>query len=164
VIDLASPAQPRERARPDLSDPPPREAGAPAAPPPRPGPLARPPPQGPQPGAALPTAAEDPAVRAIVLTGACGAFCAGAYIKAAMSNGMAAFEGLDAIIDQYHAIIRAITGAPKPVLAAVDGCAVGVRSDFNGDNRDDVVWYAGGSPAEYRNIDLGFRVGRTLDQ
>jgi enoyl-CoA hydratase/carnithine racemase len=81
-------------------------------------------------GSALSKVAADPAVRAVVITGSGGSFCAGADLKAAMSKGMAAFESLDTVIDQYHAIIRAITGAPKPVIAAVDGAAVGFGCDL----------------------------------
>ena len=81
-------------------------------------------------GAALPAVAEDPSVRAVVLTGSGGSFCAGADLKAAMSSGMSAFEHLDTAIDGYHAMIRAIVGAPKPFLAAVDGAAVGFGCDL----------------------------------
>src|SRR5690349_10187940 len=72
---------------------------------------------------------EDPAVRTIVLTGAGGAFCAGADLKAAMSSpdGM---SDLDTILNRYHAIIRSIVGAPKPVIAMVEGPAVGFGSDL----------------------------------
>lgn len=81
-------------------------------------------------GKALPVVAAEPAVRVVVLTGAGGSFCAGADLKAAMSKGMAAFESLDTVIDQYHHIIRAIVDAPKPVIAAVDGPAVGFGCDL----------------------------------
>lgn len=73
-------------------------------------------------------AGEDRSVRAVVLTGAGGAFCAGADLKAAMSEGT--FDQLDSTIDIYHAIIRAMISAPKPVVAAVDGGAVGFGCDI----------------------------------
>jgi len=47
-----------------------------------------------------------------------------------MSEGMAALDSLDTTIDAYHAIIHAITSAPKPVVAAVDGAAVGFGCDL----------------------------------
>lgn len=83
-------------------------------------------------GAGLRAAAEDPAARAVVVTGAGGAFCAGADLKAAMSGGAGGspFDHLDAAVDAYHAMIRAIVGAPKPVIAAVDGGAVGFGCDL----------------------------------
>jgi enoyl-CoA hydratase/carnithine racemase len=79
---------------------------------------------------ALVAASGDADARAIVLTGAGGAFCAGADLKAAMTETPSAFEQLDATIDVYHGIIHAIVGAPKPVIAAVDGSAVGFGCDL----------------------------------
>jgi enoyl-CoA hydratase/carnithine racemase len=84
-------------------------------------------------GVALRAAAEDAEVRAVVVTGAGGAFCAGADLKAAMGSGgpgQMSRDQLDAVLDGYHATIRAIAGAPKPVIAAVDGGAVGFGCDL----------------------------------
>ncbi len=76
-------------------------------------------------------AAADPGARAVVLTGAGGAFCAGADLKAAMAGGDGnPFEQLDATLDAYHGVIRGIVSAPKPVVAAVDGGAVGFGCDL----------------------------------
>lgn len=72
---------------------------------------------------------EDVAVRAIVLTGAGGAFCAGADLKAAMTDPEA-FANLDQTMTRYHAVIRAIVNAPKPVVAMVEGPAVGFGCDM----------------------------------
>ena len=79
-------------------------------------------------GEALHVASGDPAVRAIVLTGAGGGFCAGADLKAAMSEGT--FDKLDETLDAYHRMIRGIVEAPKPVLAMVEGGAVGFGCDL----------------------------------
>ena len=79
-------------------------------------------------GRGLAAAAEDPGARAVVLTGAGSAFCSGADLKAAMAEGT--LDQLDGTIDAYHAMIRAIIGAPKPVIAAVDGGAVGFGCDL----------------------------------
>jgi enoyl-CoA hydratase/carnithine racemase len=81
-------------------------------------------------GKGLLAAAEDPAARAVVLTGAGGAFCAGADLKAAILSGENPLEKLDGVIDAYHTMIRAVVGAPKPVVAAVDGPAVGFGCDL----------------------------------
>jgi enoyl-CoA hydratase/carnithine racemase len=75
-------------------------------------------------------AAEDPSIRAVVLTGAGGAFCAGADLKAAFVDDPDALAHIDEKIDEYHAMIRTIAGAPKPFIAAVDGAAVGFGCDL----------------------------------
>jgi enoyl-CoA hydratase/carnithine racemase len=66
-------------------------------------------------------AAEDRAVRAVVLAGAGGAFSAGADLKEAAMNPP---EG-DVIEQAYHPTIRILRRMPKPVIAAVDGVAAG---------------------------------------
>lgn len=79
---------------------------------------------------ALGRASKDESVRAVVLTGSGGSFCSGADLKSAMAEVQGNFGALDTAIDKYHAIIRTIVGAQKPVLAAVDGAAVGFGCDL----------------------------------
>lgn len=80
--------------------------------------------------AGLASAAQAPEVRAIVLTGAGAAFCSGADLKSSMAEVQGNLGALDTAIDKYHAIIKTIVGAPKPVIAAVDGGAVGFGCDL----------------------------------
>lgn len=78
----------------------------------------------------LTRAGESADVRAVLLTGSGAAFCSGADLKSSMAEVQGNLGALDKAIDKYHAIIRAIVGAPKPVIAAVDGAAVGFGCDL----------------------------------
>jgi 2-(1,2-epoxy-1,2-dihydrophenyl)acetyl-CoA isomerase len=79
--------------------------------------------------AALRRAGQDDAARAIVITGAGRAFSSGADLKD-FSGGDATPEGrpdvYKTLTERYHPIVHAIRDAPKPVLAAVNGPAVGI--------------------------------------
>jgi 2-(1,2-epoxy-1,2-dihydrophenyl)acetyl-CoA isomerase len=80
---------------------------------------------------ALSEAAGDSAVRAVVLTGAGKAFCAGQDLKehvaALQSDNPAPFH---TVAEHYNPIVRAITSMPKPVIAAVNGMAAGAGASF----------------------------------
>ena len=79
--------------------------------------------------AALRQATEDPTVRAVVLTGAGRGFSSGADLKD-ISGGDSTPEGrpdvYKTLTERYHPIMHAIREMPKPVIAAVNGPAVGV--------------------------------------
>lgn len=84
-------------------------------------------------GTALANAEADPAVRCVVLTGAGGAFCAGADVKgmAERQEGAGQGEGptLDDRIQAQRRTQRATAGRifrmPKPVIAMIPGAAAG---------------------------------------
>jgi 2-(1,2-epoxy-1,2-dihydrophenyl)acetyl-CoA isomerase len=78
-------------------------------------------------GRGLAEVIEAPDVRVVVLTGAGGAFCSGADLKAGMMGDPG---DLDRRIDEMHALIKQIVTAPKPFVAAVDGAAVGFGCDL----------------------------------
>lgn len=64
----------------------------------------------------LDTAAQDPAVRVVVLTHAGSTFCAGADLVEAAAEG-----GPDAGTEGMLALLRQLVELPKPVVARVDG-------------------------------------------
>ncbi len=79
-------------------------------------------------GEAVPSVSRDSSVRAVVLTGAGGAFCSGADLKAGLAGG--ANEEVGTRLDRMHDVVRAIVSAPVPFVAAVDGAAVGFGCDL----------------------------------
>lgn len=80
--------------------------------------------------AAIDAAGSDPAVRVIVIGGAGGHFCAGADLRGGFAADPDFLDKLDTYMDAFHSVIRAIVRAPKPVIASVDGCAVGFGADL----------------------------------
>jgi 2-(1,2-epoxy-1,2-dihydrophenyl)acetyl-CoA isomerase len=67
----------------------------------------------------------DAAIRAVVLTGANGAFCAGGDLKAIQASGTLQSDGLRARMHATHAVLRELLTLDRPVIAAVDGAAYG---------------------------------------
>lgn len=75
----------------------------------------------------------DPEVRCVILTGAGSAFSAGGNVKA-MRERAGAFAGAGVHIrERYrqgiHRIVRAVWGIEVPVIAAVNGPAIGLGND-----------------------------------
>lgn len=79
---------------------------------------------------ALDEAAQDANVRCVVLTGAGGHFCAGADLRRTIAEDPDFFDRLESYMDVFHGAIRAIVRCPKPVVAALDGAAVGFGADM----------------------------------
>lgn len=81
-------------------------------------------------GRGVDEAAADVDVRCIVLTGAGGHFCAGADLRRTLAEVPNLMERLDEYIDDFHHLVRAVVRSPKPVVAMVDGAAVGFGADL----------------------------------
>ena len=80
--------------------------------------------------AALDAAANDASMRCVVLTGAGGYFCAGADLRRTIAEDPDFLDHLESYMDVFHGVIRAIVRCPKPVVAALDGAAVGFGADM----------------------------------
>lgn len=77
---------------------------------------------------ALDTAACDPKVRCVVITGNGRAFCAGQDLKEVTSDASPGFKVI--VEETYNRSIRRICGMEKPVIAAVNGVAAGAGANI----------------------------------
>ncbi|MFC7049450.1 enoyl-CoA hydratase/isomerase family protein [Emcibacter nanhaiensis] len=69
-------------------------------------------------------AEKDPGVRVLILTGEGAGFCTGADLNAAASES--GVENIEEVVrDEFNPIVAALAGCRKPVIAAVNGPAVG---------------------------------------
>jgi 2-(1,2-epoxy-1,2-dihydrophenyl)acetyl-CoA isomerase len=82
--------------------------------------------------AALRQAAASPEVRAVLITGAGPAFCAGQDLREHAELLTAAQDGaaMDTVREHYNPIVLAIRSMPKPVIAAVNGVAAGAGASL----------------------------------
>jgi len=70
-------------------------------------------------------------VRAIVLTGANGAFCSGLDLKDAMQRGFQSGPDLErGLRESFHGAIRSLVESDRPTIALVDGAAAGFGCDL----------------------------------
>jgi 2-(1,2-epoxy-1,2-dihydrophenyl)acetyl-CoA isomerase len=74
---------------------------------------------------ALRDCSSDPGVRAVILTGAGGAFCAGQDLREHAESLAAGASLTDTVRDYYNPMIMTIASMAKPVIAALPGVAAG---------------------------------------
>ena len=81
---------------------------------------------------AVTQAAEDQAVRCVVLTGTGRAFCVGQDLKEHIEilNSSSSDELFRTVPEHYNPIVTAIATMPKPVVAAVNGVAAGAGASL----------------------------------
>jgi 2-(1,2-epoxy-1,2-dihydrophenyl)acetyl-CoA isomerase len=78
--------------------------------------------------AAFRSVEREPAVRAVVLTGAGRAFCAGQDLRERLQPDAAPL-GIE-LRERYNPIIRAMRALPKPIVGAINGVAAGAGASL----------------------------------
>lgn len=80
---------------------------------------------------AIDGAAAERAIRCVVVTGKGGNFCSGLDLKAMAAGGLGGMDSVEEHMRKYfHGLIRAVRRVEKPVVALVDGAAVGYGCDL----------------------------------
>ena len=79
---------------------------------------------------ALDGAGKDRALRCVVLTGRGGNFCSGLDLKSAAQRPGGMDNAEEHMRKYFHGLIRAVRRVEKPVVALVDGAAVGYGCDL----------------------------------
>jgi 2-(1,2-epoxy-1,2-dihydrophenyl)acetyl-CoA isomerase len=79
---------------------------------------------------ALDAASRDGSARCVVLTGAGGHFCSGADLRQDLVEDPDLGDHLEAYMDEFHGLVRAIVRCEKPTIAMMDGAAVGFGADI----------------------------------
>ncbi len=74
---------------------------------------------------ALGVAEADPQVRAVILRGAGGHFCAGGNVRGLAERRAAGASAQRDMIEHLHHFVEALRVFPKPIVAAVEGAAAG---------------------------------------
>ncbi|MDQ6811039.1 MAG: enoyl-CoA hydratase-related protein [Actinomycetota bacterium] len=80
--------------------------------------------------AVLVGARSDPDVRALVLTGAGDGFCSGVDLDALAGQGSTPLQAKRNLTDRIHRVAYALQDLDKPMIAAVNGVAVGAGMDM----------------------------------
>jgi enoyl-CoA hydratase/carnithine racemase len=81
--------------------------------------------------ASLVAAERDPQVRVVIVTGSGGAFCSGVDLDQFKAEQRGPLQEKQLLTDHIHQVALAMDGMSKPVLAAVNGVAVGAGMDMS---------------------------------
>ncbi|MDP9035415.1 MAG: enoyl-CoA hydratase-related protein [Myxococcota bacterium] len=79
---------------------------------------------------AITSASSDGDVRCVILTGAGGHFCAGADLRQTFAEDPLLLDHLDDYMSDFHAVIASLVQCDRPVVAMMDGAAVGFGADL----------------------------------